>query len=265
MSISTYLLAAAISTCSTIDLSQPVVSIIVDDLGASVKSGAAAIATTGVGTVAVMPHLPFTAELAHSAQNAGIDVILHLPMEPTRHHHALGPGALTVSQTRSEFVERFRTAVADVPGIVGISNHMGSAVTQDRERMHWLMDEIALNNEIVFVDSRTTAKTVAKETALAAHVRFLERDVFLDNQPVPSYVHAQLDELLNLARERGDAVGIAHPHRATLSVLNQRMPYLNNMRAVGIQELLRIRSCRQQATGSVRSPLAVSQGDQAHQ
>jgi hypothetical protein len=48
------------------------------------------------------------------------------------------------------------------------------------------------------------------------------RDVFLDNEgDNPSYIRGQLEILADLARKNGKAIGIGHPHPATLSELRK--------------------------------------------
>ena len=45
------------------------------------------------------------------------------------------------------------------------------------------------------------------------------RDVFLDNEINQAAIRKQLEELSRVAKERGRAIGIGHPHPATISEL----------------------------------------------
>jgi len=111
--------------------------------------------------------------------------------------------------------------VESVPGAVGVNNHEGSALTENREAMKFLMAELKTRN-LFFLDSMTTAKSVAYATAIEFGMKAARRDVFLDNEgDNPEYIRGQLDELVEIARNHGKAIGIGHPHPATLSELRK--------------------------------------------
>ena len=60
---------------------QPALAIIIDDLGNDRFAGDAVIALPFPLTVSVLPHLPFSAEIAEEAYRRGDQVLLHLPMQ----------------------------------------------------------------------------------------------------------------------------------------------------------------------------------------
>ena len=68
-----------------------------------------------------------------------------------------------------------------------------------------------------------------------------ERDVFLDNTQTPEAIRDQLERLIQLARLKGSAIGIAHPHAVTLEMLLQVVPLLreHGIALVPVSELLR--------------------------
>ena len=115
--------------------------------------------------------------------------------------------------------------LASVPHVVGINNHMGSLLTTRPPAMTDLMQELR-RRQLFFVDSRTATDSVAAATAQAQGIPVLARDVFLDDDPSPEAVVAQLAQLERLARRHGYALGIGHPHPATLAALEQWLPQL---------------------------------------
>ena len=165
-------------------------------------------------------------------------------MEADSHNQLLGPGALLGNMSRGEFSTAVQQALVAVPYLSGVNNHMGSLLSRDSQRMAWLMAELRAAGLPLYLDSRTTSHSVAAHAARQAHVPFIARDVFLDNQPKAAYVRIQFDRLLAHARRHGDAVGIGHPHPATLTVLRERLGALNSIRLVSLTELLRTRDCR---------------------
>ncbi|MFP3527761.1 divergent polysaccharide deacetylase family protein, partial [Pantoea sp. SIMBA_072] len=70
--------------------------------------------------------------------------------------------------------------LAKVPFAAGINNHMGSRMTAQRDAMIWLMGELQ-QRHLFFVDSRTSAATVAAAEAQRIGLAHVSRDVFLDD------------------------------------------------------------------------------------
>jgi polysaccharide deacetylase 2 family uncharacterized protein YibQ len=137
-----------------------------------------------------------------------------------------GPGAILVSQSDSEIRERLELAFESVPEARGVNNHMGSRAEADRRVMGVVMDTLRARG-LFFLDSRTTAGTVAQSLAAERGVPLLERSVFLDNVPETAEVEARLREGLAIAAEKGEAVLIGHVQNAvTREVLARALPGL---------------------------------------
>lgn len=195
------------------------VAIIIDDIGNNFASGRQAINLPLPLTYAMLPYSPFAASLAKMANRQGKEVMLHMPMANLG-NAPLGPGALTVGQSRGEFIAAIDAAIDRVPFIRGINNHMGSQLTQQPQQMDWLMTEIKFR-QLYFVDSRTTPKTVASALAKDRRVLSSSRDVFLDNEQSFASIDAAFKTLVAKAKRDGTAIGIGHPYPATLDYLSQ--------------------------------------------
>ena len=77
---------------------------------------------------------------------------------------------------------------------------------------------------LLFLDSRTTNKSIAGTLALHMKVPMAERNIFLDNQNNYAAVKARLAETERLARRTGAAVAIGHPRDATIKALAEWLP-----------------------------------------
>jgi len=77
---------------------------------------------------------------------------------------------------------------------------------------------------LFFLDSRTSADSVGYKVALGLGVPAAERQVFLDGDATPEAIHAQFQRLLELARAKGSAIAIGHPHPETLAALTREVP-----------------------------------------
>jgi polysaccharide deacetylase 2 family uncharacterized protein YibQ len=208
------------------------VALIIDDLGYRRAEGERAVRLPGPVAVAILPHTAHAADLARLAEAQRKEVVLHLPMQALDPSLPLGPGALDLTQTREELGAVLAADLTAVPFARAVSNHMGSLVTSDAERMGWLMEELRARAPLYFVDSYTTARSVGVAAARAAGVPALRRDVFLDGDPAPGALEREWRRLLALARERGTAIGIGHPRPETLEFLERALPLLD---AAGVE------------------------------
>jgi len=55
-------------------------------------------------------------------------------------------------------------------------------------------------------------------------VRYLSRDIFLDNQKSGEYTRRQLFKAVRLAKKRGQAIAIGHPYPTTYLTLSKYLP-----------------------------------------
>lgn len=198
-------------------------AIILDDLGNDRGAAQAIFAMPYPLTISVLPNHPHSAEIAQEARRRGFQVMLHLPMESMGNER---PEAQELRPGMSEgdvstLVDDFLQAVPDV---AGVNNHQGSQSTADAALMDELMP-VLREHSLFYVDSRTTAATVAYDTAQRFGVRSGFRNVpFLDDVAEVSAVRKQLLLALRDARKKGDAIAIGHPHPATLQALRDVLP-----------------------------------------
>ncbi|MBT8439939.1 MAG: divergent polysaccharide deacetylase family protein, partial [Gammaproteobacteria bacterium] len=198
------------------------IALIIDDLGNNPDTGLAALQLPGNIAYSFLPNTPHATILAELAHEKGKQVMVHIPME-SEHHERLGPNALLADMEEQEYKSVLQAALEAVPYAVGLNNHMGSLLTQKEMPMQWLMDVLGQNN-LFFLDSRTTTKTVAQKTAGIMGITTLRRDVFLDNSRDEAAIRIQFAELISKAKRRGYATGIAHPYPETITVLKQMLP-----------------------------------------
>jgi len=217
----------------------PKLAIILDDLGSERAAAAAVFRLPYPITISVLPNHEHSPEIASAALRRGYQVLLHLPMQSVANEkpeaQELHPGMLAAEV--STLVDQF---LKNVPGVAGVNNHQGSQATADFALMEELMP-VLRERQLFYVDSRTTAATVAYETAQEFGVRSAFRNVpFLDDVPEVGAVRKQLELALRGAREKGEAVAIGHPHPATLQALSEVPPraQAQGVRLVFVSELV---------------------------
>ena len=200
------------------------IAVLIDDLGARLDDAERLLAIGVPLSYAVLPNLPKSKEVAALVAARGAELLCHLPMEPEGVEDP-GPGALAEGMSAGEVARRTRAAIEAVPGAVGVNNHMGSRLTAEAATMRAVLGVVA-ERGLFFVDSRTTPDSVAEQIARELGLPTAARDVFLDAEAGTPSIEAELERLLDLARERGAAIAIAHPHRATLDLLERELPRL---------------------------------------
>ena len=218
------------------------VALIMDDMGASLEILDELIALGRHITVSVLPYSDYAAETARIAHENGLEVLLHLPLESVNNHEAMEntEGLIMAMMTGPAIVAAFEAGYDRVPFAAGTNNHMGSRFTADRDLMRVLLKPIK-ERGLFFVDSRTSAKTVALEEAQRMGIRAAQRDVFLDADEDRGRIKGRLIELLQKARKKGRAVGICHPFPETLAVLKSSLFLLDsyNLEAVPVSKLVK--------------------------
>ncbi len=227
--------------------SQPAIALIIDDLGNRRSTGLRAIALPGPVACSFFPYAALTRELAVRAHARGKEVMLHLPMQATGHYQDVREaGVLTLDMTQQQYRHTFRADLAAVPFVSGFNNHMGSLLTRHPGNMAWLMQLVRRNGKLFFIDSRTTAATVAREVAEEYGIPSSQRNVFLDDVEEPDAIRVQFRRLLQIARRDGTAIAIGHPYPATLDVLSEELPHLErmNVQLVRVADLIRMQQAR---------------------
>ncbi|MEM8546966.1 MAG: divergent polysaccharide deacetylase family protein [Pseudomonadota bacterium] len=207
----------------------PRIAIVIDDIGYRHKDDNRVLGLPTAIAVAVIPDSPNGAAMAARAADQAREVLLHLPMQalnPRTNRALLEPLALRASDSEPEIHAVLARALAAVPQAVGVSNHMGSQMTQQPESMRSLMRGLAARPGLYFLDSYTTAASVALQAARQAQVPATRRDVFLDHDPRPEAVALAIERLLRLAERDGSAVAIGHPLPDTLTQLEALLPRL---------------------------------------
>ncbi len=207
---------------------RPKVAIVIDDFGYNrSETTQGFIDLEQPITMSVLPYTPRTDEIADAAHRAGKEVLAHIPMQPEDWPNIdPGDGVLLLSHSAADVRRLTGAAIDAVPHAVGANNHMGSAFTKDRTRMRAVLETLGARG-LFFVDSMTTPQSVGLSEASRAGIRATRNHMFIDSR-IDEHgqldVAAELEELAELARRRGAAVGIGHPSERTLRALRRVLP-----------------------------------------
>lgn len=223
-----------------LDTADAKIAIVIDDVGISPTHTKEIMALKLPITMSFLTYGHADKETALEAIKEGYEVMLHVPMMP---HVKKDLAPITLSSEMSEeevrenldkMLERYQEI-----NIKGINNHMGSLYTEDEKAMDILM-KILAEKGLFFLDSKTTAKSAAKWAAYDHEVKYIARDVFLDNENDYDYVMEQLRKTQQIAAKKGYAVAIGHPKTKTFEAIKDWAATLDKgyYRLVFISELI---------------------------
>src|SRR5574340_1806089 len=203
----------------------PVIAIIIDDLGNTFAEDRRAAQLPGPVACAILPHTEFAVTLADACHAAGKEVLLHLPMQALD-DAPLGLGGISLDMSKEQIQNTVRGDLQSIPYVVGVNNHEGSLISMHPGDLAWIMQTLHAIGGLFFVDSYTTADSIAYQIAREQALPAARRDVFLDDVNTEAAVGFQWQRLRAIARHKGFALAIGHRRPATLAVLAAEMPKL---------------------------------------
>lgn len=206
----------------------------------------------------VSPDSPDTARLAASTPF----YMVHLPLEAKVPQQSRQKWIL-VGSSQDEIREQIATIKQDFPRLMFINNHTGSKFTASKTDMANLLQVLG-EFGIEFVDSRTSADTAVPALYRQDGRQLLARDVFLDNTPNVSYITDQLRQAIKIAKKKGYAIAICHPHQSTFKALaNAKHSLFKEVELVYLKDLPIARTLLTQNLASTKAKAPKPQATKA--
>ncbi|MFT7880290.1 MAG: divergent polysaccharide deacetylase family protein [Sulfurimonas sp.] len=214
---------------------KPKLVIIIDDV--SSRSQLQRIRATGLKlTPSIFP--PYRLSPSNHKLAEGLThYMIHLPMESGKVFDNQAK-TLMVKDSPERVEARVRELRVLFPKAQFVNNHTGSVFTSNYLAMERLYHAL-IKEGFVFVDSRTISTTKVPQIAKKYAQHYIARDVFIDNNHKVASIHKQLKHVVNIAKKRGYAIAIGHPHKATLQALTSAKKILKEVEVVYIDELYR--------------------------
>lgn len=214
--------------------------LVIDDVGYSMSALQRIIALPFATTVAILPDAPHAEESARMAHQHGLTVMLHMPMQTSnpKYQKKMEQYYLHQDMSKEEFTQVFEAALAKVPYVQGVNNHMGSKLTENSKAMSWMMELCAKHN-LFFIDSRTSSKSVAAKTADTSGIHWNARDVFLDHSVELAALQHAWDSSLKCVNSNDYCITLGHPHPETLDFLESKAQGLSAQSFVPVSQILK--------------------------
>ena len=210
----------------------PRIALMVGGLGLSDEGAEAAIAKLpGAVTLGFAPYGASIEERAAEAREAGHEIALQAPMEDFSNGTGdSGPHVLKTSASDAENIESLHWLMSRFTGYVAVANHLGGKFTADPKEISPILTEIAARG-LGYLDDGASPRSVAPDVAATLAMPWARADLVVDANPSPEAIEAALARLLDRARERGSAIGVASASPISVELLAR---WANGLESKGV-------------------------------
>ena len=214
--------------------SKPKLVILIDDVSTQKQKDT----ILSIGYRVNMAFLPPTKRHPNSAKIAQ-DLpfhMIHFPMQASPAFKGAEELTLNITDSYETIEKRVKQLRTWYPNAKYTNNHTGSVFTENEEAVDKLFKALKKYN-FIFVDSRTSAKSVIKKYAKKYNMPYIVRNTFIDNNQDYNAIQEQLKKAIAIAKKRGFAIAIGHPHSITLKVLKESKHLLKGVEPIFMNEL----------------------------
>jgi polysaccharide deacetylase 2 family uncharacterized protein YibQ len=199
-----------ILTSAKLKAGRPRIALMVGGLGLNAEGTEGAIAKLpGAVTLGFAPYGAGVDQLAADARKAGHETVLQAPMEGFSYPASdPGPHTLTTAASSAANLDSLHWLMGRFAGYVAVANYLGGKFTADRSAIAPVLNEIAARG-LGYLDDGSSPRSLAPDLAQSMATPSARADVVIDANPSPGAFEAALDRLVDLARERGAAIGVA--------------------------------------------------------
>ena len=182
-------------------------------------------------TLGFAPYGAAIEERAAEAREAGHETALQAPMEDFSDGAGdLSPHLLKTSASNAENIESLRWLMSRFIGYVAVANHLGGKFTADPKEISPILTEIAARG-LGYLDDGASPRSVAPDVAATLAMPWARADLVIDANPSPEAIEAALARLLDRARKRGSAIGVASASPISVELLAR---WANGLEAKGV-------------------------------
>ena len=209
------------------------VAVIVDDIGFGGHSTGTLLSIKAPLTLAILPFCRGSKVAAETGVERSYEVILHMPMEPSRfRNNVRAKVAVFIDMNSKQIKKRLVRALDSLPGLSGLNNHMGSLFTEKAAKLDPVMS-VLKERKLYFVDSVTTRHSVAFTRARRLGLPSGRRNFeFIDNKPGFKYSQKQFKRMIARTKSKKALICIMHDRKHSVNAL---VKMLGPIRAAGIE------------------------------
>ena len=162
--------------------------------------------------------------------------MVHLPLESRSRAMNKMHKTILTSNSNKQIIARVKEIRRLFPTAKYLNNHTGSKFSENYKKSKVLYKAL-IDNGFKFVDSKTTQKSKFKKIAREFGKRYVDNNIFLDDKVATADTLKQIRKGIALAKRKGFAIVICHPHPTTFKALREAKKYLNSVNLVYIDEV----------------------------
>jgi hypothetical protein len=198
----------------------PRIAILITGLGIGAQSTEEAIRRLAEPvSLAFAPYGKDLQAWVDKARGNGHEVALQLPMEPFGYPDAdPGPQTMLTGAAPAENLKQLRWLLARMTGYFAVTNYMGAKFTASPQALSPVLSEAARRG-LAFIDDGSSPRSQAASLAVSLGLPAVTGDVIIDAGRSQESIEAALKGLEALARERGQALGVATALPATIEAI----------------------------------------------
>ncbi len=187
----------------------PRIALVVGGFGLNGEGAGSAIAKLpGAVTLAFAPTDAGVEQQAAQAREAGHETVLQARLDDLSGSMGLGAHVPSTSASNAENLNSLRWQMGQFTGYIAVVNTLGDKFAIDRQEITPIISEIAARG-LGYLDDGSSPRSVAPDVAATLAAPSARGDVVIDATAAPEAIDAALARLVELARERGSAIGVA--------------------------------------------------------
>lgn len=203
-------------------------AIVIDDFGFNRRGTAEILSINRPLTAAVLPFRPYSTKDAKLADKAGLEVVLHQPLEPMNPDTDPGAGAIYTTMRKSEIETTLLKNLESLDNVSGVNHHMGSKASANPQVMKKIIALLKEKN-MFYIDSSTSRDSVGAELARQEQVPTAENYLFIDNVDQQEEIEKMIMRLAKIALKKEELLIIGHVKENTAQAIKESVPQLEEM------------------------------------
>lgn len=195
---------------------QPMVAIIITDLGFSKKTTEMALATDDRVGLSFSSYAALATSWAQVARTTGHELYIDLPLQ-TQHYPNEDPGPYSILLARSntENLKNLYWIMSRFQGYVGMVAPQGDVVSSNEEAFAVIREELARRGVLLIVGQANPNAPAPKDPQKEPVT--LHADFWVDEELSEMSIQARLAMLEQMAQRNGYAIGLAHAYPITIN------------------------------------------------
>ena len=201
-------------------LNTPMVAIVFTNVGLSRTLTDDVLKLPPLMTVGFSPYANDIGKLALRGRREGFESVVDLPMQ-TEDYPFTDPGFFGLMDDLSpdENVNRIHSILYQFPGFVGMLAPVGETMTANKDAVKPYLIELKKRG-LLFLYVKTPKNAELEDMARVNQYYALGIDVVVDAEPTKGEISRQLQNLVDIAKKQGFAIGLVHSYPSTTDELS---------------------------------------------